>query len=411
MHSSRSSRTRWRCAWPRSPPPDPTDRAMFDAHWRRLLADPSVDARTVRADGRIVGSVARWYEDDTAEVTYWIDRAHWGEGIATRAVRLFLDALHERPVRVARGGRQRRVDRGAREARLRTDRRRGELRERSRHRDRGARLPARVSGAGPHCPGDRCSHTRRRRAVSPLGEVAVRHEVLSPGVERRAGAVRRRLPAAAVKVHGADATGSPRVRLEHRRSPDPWPSPCGSRVRRRDGTPRTSARSASTASSAVTTNTTARGCRASNAQVAVLGGDHRRRSRLGDGQSRRHRARTSTRRTPPGVRLRVAELETAPGGMSRRAGRPGTPQRRRRPPRRAAPGCASRRLRVECGRDRPDAPRQLDVTLRDAADVVRDQLERHADPSRGARRDGGSARRRRSRRRRAPAPRSRSPPS
>ena len=47
-----------------------------------------------------MGSVARWYEDDTAEVTYWIDRAHWGEGIATRAVGLFLDALHERPVRV-----------------------------------------------------------------------------------------------------------------------------------------------------------------------------------------------------------------------------------------------------------------------------------------------------------------------
>jgi len=81
-------------------PPDPTDRAMFDAHWRRLLADPAVDARTVRADGEIVGSVARWFEDGTAEITYWIDRAHWGRHIATRAVRLFLDALREHPVRI-----------------------------------------------------------------------------------------------------------------------------------------------------------------------------------------------------------------------------------------------------------------------------------------------------------------------
>ena len=80
-------------------PADPADRAAFDAHWQRLFADPGVDSRTVRADGEIVGSVARWYEDDTPEVTYWIDRAHWGEGIATRAVRLFLDALDERPVR------------------------------------------------------------------------------------------------------------------------------------------------------------------------------------------------------------------------------------------------------------------------------------------------------------------------
>ena len=81
-------------------PPDPTDRVTFDAHWRRLLADPSVDARTVRADGAVVGSVARWYEEGTAELTYWIDPAHWGEGIGSRAVRLFLDAVHDRPVRV-----------------------------------------------------------------------------------------------------------------------------------------------------------------------------------------------------------------------------------------------------------------------------------------------------------------------
>ncbi|MBT2500495.1 GNAT family N-acetyltransferase [Agromyces sp. ISL-38] len=79
--------------------PDPTDRAMFDAHWRRLIDDPSVDARTIRADGAIVGSAARWFEDATPEITVWIDPARWGEGIATRAIRLFLEALGERPVR------------------------------------------------------------------------------------------------------------------------------------------------------------------------------------------------------------------------------------------------------------------------------------------------------------------------
>ena len=80
-------------------PRDPSDRALFDAHWRRLLADPGVDSRTVRADGVIAGSVGRWYEDGIAEITYWIDPAQWGRHIATRAMRLFLDALHERPVR------------------------------------------------------------------------------------------------------------------------------------------------------------------------------------------------------------------------------------------------------------------------------------------------------------------------
>ncbi|HEU4756990.1 MAG TPA: GNAT family N-acetyltransferase [Agromyces sp.] len=79
---------------------DPSDRAAFDARWERLLAREDVDSRTVRCDGRIVGSVGRWIdpESQVAELTYWIDRADWGRGIATRAMRLFLDS-QPRPVR------------------------------------------------------------------------------------------------------------------------------------------------------------------------------------------------------------------------------------------------------------------------------------------------------------------------
>lgn len=78
---------------------DPDDRGAFDAHWQRLSSDPGVDARTIRADGDIVGSVARWFDEGASEVTYWIDPERWGQGIATRAMRLFLDSLPERPVR------------------------------------------------------------------------------------------------------------------------------------------------------------------------------------------------------------------------------------------------------------------------------------------------------------------------
>ncbi|MBM7504437.1 GNAT family N-acetyltransferase [Agromyces aurantiacus] len=81
-------------------PEDPSDRAAFDAHWRRLFAREDVDSRTVRCDGRIVGSVSRWIDAESRqpEITYWIDRSEWGRGIATRAVRLFLDS-QPRPVR------------------------------------------------------------------------------------------------------------------------------------------------------------------------------------------------------------------------------------------------------------------------------------------------------------------------
>ena len=36
--------------------------------------------------------------DGGAEVTYWIDRALWGRGIAGRALRLLLDEVPVRPV-------------------------------------------------------------------------------------------------------------------------------------------------------------------------------------------------------------------------------------------------------------------------------------------------------------------------
>lgn len=80
-------------------PAHPHDRAAFDAHWAELLADPEVSPRTIRADGRIVGDIGVWHEDGTAMLAYWIDRDAWGRGIATRAVRLLLDAIAERPLR------------------------------------------------------------------------------------------------------------------------------------------------------------------------------------------------------------------------------------------------------------------------------------------------------------------------
>ena len=82
---------------------NPTEWEPFEPT-KVIEGDPQAKAHVVREtegpDGRVVGSVARWYDEGTAEITYWIDPEHWGEGIGTRAVRLFLDALHERPVRV-----------------------------------------------------------------------------------------------------------------------------------------------------------------------------------------------------------------------------------------------------------------------------------------------------------------------
>jgi RimJ/RimL family protein N-acetyltransferase len=77
---------------------DPADRAAFDSRWSALMADPEVDLRTIRADGVVVGDLVRWSEDGVDFVGYWVEREHWGRGIVTRALQLFLDVSRTRPV-------------------------------------------------------------------------------------------------------------------------------------------------------------------------------------------------------------------------------------------------------------------------------------------------------------------------
>ncbi|MFI9174735.1 GNAT family N-acetyltransferase [Streptomyces lincolnensis] len=78
-------------------PKDPADRDAFEAQWKRNRASDAV-LRTVLADGDVVGSAAVYGEPGEREVTYWVDRAYWGRGIATAALRALLDEVPERPL-------------------------------------------------------------------------------------------------------------------------------------------------------------------------------------------------------------------------------------------------------------------------------------------------------------------------
>ncbi|MFF4793840.1 GNAT family N-acetyltransferase [Streptomyces sp. NPDC001276] len=78
-------------------PKDPADHEAFEAHWRRLRAS-SVVLRTVLLDGDVAGSAAVYGEPGEREVTYWVDRAYWGRGVATAALRALLAEVPERPL-------------------------------------------------------------------------------------------------------------------------------------------------------------------------------------------------------------------------------------------------------------------------------------------------------------------------
>ena len=50
-------------------------------------------------DSRLVGTIACDASEGVSDVTFWIDRPHWGRGTATRALGLVLEEISVRPIR------------------------------------------------------------------------------------------------------------------------------------------------------------------------------------------------------------------------------------------------------------------------------------------------------------------------
>ncbi|MFG3711950.1 GNAT family N-acetyltransferase [Micromonospora sp. NPDC047730] len=77
---------------------NPDDRTAFDRHMAKVRTSPEVTTRAITVDRRLVGSIASFVMEGDTEVTYWIDRLFWGQGIASRALALFLESVPVRPV-------------------------------------------------------------------------------------------------------------------------------------------------------------------------------------------------------------------------------------------------------------------------------------------------------------------------
>ncbi len=77
---------------------DPSDRAAFFARHERFRHDPAITMRTILEGDEVVGSIAIYGGPADREVTYWIDKRHWGKGVATKALLLFLKEVSERPI-------------------------------------------------------------------------------------------------------------------------------------------------------------------------------------------------------------------------------------------------------------------------------------------------------------------------
>jgi RimJ/RimL family protein N-acetyltransferase len=74
------------------------DHDAFMAHWAKIRADQTTILRIILFHGEVAGSIVAWRNAGVLNIGYWLGRQHWGKGIATAGLSLFLEQVTERPV-------------------------------------------------------------------------------------------------------------------------------------------------------------------------------------------------------------------------------------------------------------------------------------------------------------------------
>ncbi len=77
---------------------DPRDRVNFEAHWNKIRTTDGVTLRTILINERVAGNIASFVMFGDLCISYWIGKEYWGKGVATEALRLFLEVVTTRPI-------------------------------------------------------------------------------------------------------------------------------------------------------------------------------------------------------------------------------------------------------------------------------------------------------------------------
>ncbi len=77
---------------------EPVDRAKNLQHWRKILQDDSTVKRTIVWKGQVAGYVLQFELFGKPSVAYWIRNEFWGKGVATGALRAFVQQIELRPI-------------------------------------------------------------------------------------------------------------------------------------------------------------------------------------------------------------------------------------------------------------------------------------------------------------------------
>ena len=76
----------------------PREWDAFIAHWTNILADENVTKRAILSNGRVAGYILGFEQDGKTHIGYWLGKKYWGQGIATDALKQFLNHVKGRPL-------------------------------------------------------------------------------------------------------------------------------------------------------------------------------------------------------------------------------------------------------------------------------------------------------------------------
>ena len=85
----------WMAAFVRN---DRRDRAAFDAHWKQIMGLTGIVNKTIVRGEEVAGHISCYPEEGGLEVTYWLGKKHWGNGVATQALKKLLQEITHRPL-------------------------------------------------------------------------------------------------------------------------------------------------------------------------------------------------------------------------------------------------------------------------------------------------------------------------
>lgn len=76
----------------------PRDKEAFEAHWKKILVNANISIKAILHNGQVAGQILCFEVEGEKEIGYWLGREFWGKGIATEALKQFLEIITVRPL-------------------------------------------------------------------------------------------------------------------------------------------------------------------------------------------------------------------------------------------------------------------------------------------------------------------------